>query len=172
MRNLCSRKSTNVLSYSFENFGVVLGKVLAPSRVFCQCLQNGNRQLIIKKKIGVFITDLSKVFDCLSHDSLIVKWKACRFSIDSLRLKQDYLPNRKQRTRINSPYNSWKEVLFGIPQGSVLGPLLFNILLCDLFFIVDDIDFSSYADDNTVYPIENGMEDVIFKLQNSSKMLF
>ena len=125
-----------------------------------------------QKKIGVFLTDLSKAFDCLSHDSLIVKWKACRFSIDSLRLKQDYLSNRKQRTRINSPYNSWKEVLFGIPQGSILGPLLFNILLCDLFFIVDDIDFSSYADDNTVYPIENCNEDVIFKLQNSSKILF
>ena len=45
-----------------------------------------------------------------------------------------YLANRKQRTKINSSYSSWEEILFGVPQGSVLGPLLFNIFLCDMFF--------------------------------------
>ena len=49
---------------------------------------------------------------------------------------------------------------------------LFNIFLCDLFFIMDDISFASYADDNTPYTVGNDMEDVIFKLQNSAKILF
>ena len=57
-------------------------------------------------------------------------------------------------------------------QGSILGPLLFNIFLCDLFFIIDDIDFASYADDNTPYTIGNDMEDVIFKLQKFFKNTF
>ena len=75
------------------------------------------------------------------------------------------MTNRKQRTRINSACSSWEEVLFGAPQGSILGPFLYNNFLHDLFF-------ASYADDNTPYTIGNDMEDVFFKLENSSKVLF
>ena len=151
------------MSHSFQNFSAVLGKVLAPSSVFCQCLRNGNRQLIIRKDLA---------FDCLSHDLLTVKLNAYGFSIDSLRLVQDYLENRKQRTKINSAYSSWEEILFGVSQGSILGPLLFNIFLCDLFFIMDDIDFTSYADENPPYTIGNNIEVLFSNLQNSSKILF
>ena len=54
-----------------------------------------------------------------------------------------------QRTKINESYSTWEKKLFGVPQGSILGSLLFNIFLCSLFFIVNEIDFASYADDNT-----------------------
>ena len=118
-----------------------------------------------QKRFGALLKDLSKAFDCLSHDLLIAKLNTYGFSIDSLRLVQNYLTNRKQRTRINSAYSSWEDILFGVPQGSILGPLLFNIFLCDLFFIMDDIDFASYADDNKPCTIGMVMEDVIFKLQ-------
>ena len=85
---------------------------------------------------------------------------------------QNYLSNRKQRTKINSDFSSWEEILFGVPQGSILGPLLFNIFLCDLFFIMNETDFTSYADDSTPYVVGNNMEDVIIKLQNASLTLF
>ena len=62
--------------------------------------------------------------------------------------------------------------LFGISQGSILRPLLFKFFLCDLFFIMDDIDFASYADDNTPFTIGNDTENVIFKLRNSLKIRF
>ena len=98
---------------------------------------------------GALPTDLSKAFDCLSHDLLIAKLNAYGFNIAALRLVQNYMTNCKQRTKINSDFSSWEENLFGLPQRSIFGPLLLNIFLCDLFFIMNETDFTSYADDNT-----------------------
>ena len=75
-----------------------------------------------------------------------------------------------QRTKINSEYSSWEEIMFGVPQGSILGHLLFNIFLCDLFPIMENIDIASYADDNTPYSTGNSIEEVIQKLENVEKL--
>ena len=87
------------------------------------------------KSFGVLLTDLSKAFDCLLHDHLLAKLHCYRFSLPALKLIHSYLQNRKQRTKINSTYRSWEEILFRIPQGSILGTLLFNIFYVwpDLF---------------------------------------
>ena len=68
--------------------------------------------------------------------------------------------------------NSWEEFVFGIPQGSILGPLLFNIFLCDLFFIMKETDVLSYADDNTPYRTADTVHEVIKLLERDSMMLF
>ena len=68
--------------------------------------------------------------------------------------------------------NSWEEIVFGIPQGSMLGPLLFNIFLCELFFIMKETDFLSYADDNTPYRTADTVHEVIKLLERDSMMLF
>ena len=126
-----------------------------------------------KKVFGALLTDLSKTFDCLSHDLLIAKLNAYGFSMAALRLIQNYLSNRKQRTKkINTEYSSWKQILFRIPQDSILGPLLFSIFLCDLFLIMNNFDIASYADDNTPYAVGNNIQELIGKLQNASKTLF
>ena len=125
-----------------------------------------------KKKFGALLTDLSKAFDCLPHDLLVATLNAYGFSLPALRVVLSYLSNRKQRTKINSKFSSWEEILFGVPQGSILGPFLVNIFTCDLFFIMSDIDFASYADDNTPFNVGEDIGDVIFKLQNASKTLF
>ena len=131
----------------------------------------GDNKKIFTDNKKIF-TDLSKAFGCPSHDLLIAKLNAYGFSMADLRLVQNYLSNRKQRTKINTEYSSWEEILFGVPQGSILGPLLFNIFLCDLFLIMNNTELASYADDNTPYVVGNNKDELIVRLQNASKTLF
>ena len=81
--------------------------------------------------------DLSKAFDCLNHELLIAKLEAYGFSGSALKMVHDYLSNKKQRVEINGSFSSWQESIKGVLQGSVLGPLLFNVFMNDLFFLVE-----------------------------------
>ena len=74
-----------------------------------------------RKTFGVLLTELSKAFDYLSHELLLAKLHAYGFRIPALRLVYSYLKNRNQRNKINSVYSCWEEILFGVPQGSILG---------------------------------------------------
>ena len=118
------------------------------------------------------LTYLSKAFDCLNHELLIAKLNAYGFTFPILKIVHDYLSDKKQRTRVNNSYSSWFEILFGVLQGSILGPLLFNIFLVDLFFILNKIDFTNYLDDNTSYTSSNDVNGLIKSLEEASKELF
>ena len=121
---------------------------------------------------GAFLIDLSKAFDCLDQELLFAKRNAYSFSLSALKLVHDYLSNRKQRTKVNRTYSSWLEIVFGVPQGSILDPLLFSIFLADLFFILNDVDIASYAGNNTAYVIADDINGVIASLEKVSKALF
>ena len=112
--------------------------------------------------------DLSKAFDTISHSLLLAKLKAYGFSNQALSLLQNYLCNRFQRSMINGPFSSWNEVITGGPQGSVLGPLLFNIFLNDIFLFISKCQLCNYADDNTLYKSGKNMQ----KIKNDLEMDF
>ena len=93
---------------------------------------------------GALLKDLFKAFDCLPNDLIIAKLNSHGFNLTALNLIRNYLAKRKQRTKINHSYSSWEDILFGVPQGSTLSPILFKIFLSDLFLIVDEIVAKNY----------------------------
>ena len=117
--------------------------------------------------IGAVLMDLSKAYDCLPHDLLIAKLEAYGFDLQSLTIILNYLSNRKQRVKINSIFSEWISIILGVPQGSILGPILFNIFINDLFLVALEIGLCNFADDNTAYSCEETMEIVAIKLENN-----
>ena len=121
---------------------------------------------------GALLTDLSKAFDCIDHELLIAKLYAYGFDKNSLYFIISYLKGRKRRTKINSSYSAFAEILFGVPQGAILGPLLFNIYIYDLFIENSDTDIANYTDDSTPYACSSDLNSVIFKLQKNTERIF
>ena len=130
-----------------------------------QCLDNGGVS-------GALRTYLLNTFDCILHDLLIAKLATYGFDYNSLQMLQSYLSNRKQRTKINDAYSKYCQILFGVPQGSILGPLLFNIYICDLFYDINDCDIATCADDNTPYASSSNLDASINKLEENTNNLF
>ena len=99
---------------------------------------------------------------------MIAKLHAYGFDIPALRLLHNYRTNRNQRVKIDITFSSWEEISFGVPQASILGPLSFNIFLCNLFLFIKDNDIASYADVNTPYTVHKKTEKIIKVLENTS----
>ena len=103
---------------------------------------------------------------------LIAKLNAYGFDNSSLTFIYPYLSERKQRTKINSSFSCWAEILFGVPQGSILRPLLLNAYICDLFFEVRDLEYTSFADDTTPYSCLPKMIPILEKLEKGIHSMF
>ena len=121
--------------------------------------------------LAAVLMDLSKAFDCLPHDLLIVKLKHYGVTDSSLNLISSYLTNRKQCVKLGHFKSDFESIYKGVPQGSILGPVLFNIFINDIFYFTEKSNLYNYADDNTISYASDDPNEVKSVLEKESLVL-
>ena len=87
-----------------------------------------------------------------------------------LKLKNFYLSNRYRRTKINKIFSSWSKIVFGVPQSSVLGPLLFNIYMNHLLYMNELTDARNFPDETTFHKCDSSLEDLVNRLEHDESL--
>ena len=134
-----------------------------------KCIDNWKSALDKQQYIGALFMDLSKAFDCLPHGLIIAKLHAYGLELPACNLLFSYLHGRKQRVRISNSRSSWTVLTKGVPQGSILGPLLFNIFMNDLFLFIEKCHLYNYADDNSLDSSSENLTDVLYNLRHDGR---
>ena len=166
----------------YDNIYMYMDKYLSPylcgfrrgySAQHCliHMLEQWNKAMDNKCYAGALLTDLSKAFDCINHELLIAKLEAYGFDKDSLKFILSYLTDRMHRTKLNNSLSPWANIYSGIPQGSILGPLLFNIYINDLLLFVNGKNVANYADDNTPYAMNLRLDSLVENIENDASIL-
>ena len=118
---------------------------------FLKLTDDWRQALDNKKDVAVVAIDLSKAFDSICYNSLPAKLKAYGVHDSAIKLIQSYLSGRFQRAKCNGKVSDWLPLRWGVPQGSLLGPFFFNIIVNDVNYSAGSSSLRLYADDTTQY---------------------
>ena len=132
-------------------------------------LEEWRQHLNNNKVVGGVFMDLSKAFDCVPHDLLIAKLAAYSVDENLLMYIYSYLSNRKQCVRINNVHSRFQNVISAVPQGSIVGPTLFNCFFNDLFYFIDKASVYDFADDNSLSAFESNIKNLKLILESESE---
>ena len=160
LEKLSSKQFSTLFENILSNFQCGFKKVYSIQNCILLILDKWKFAVDNSEAFGALLTDLTKAVNCLSHDILIAKLHPYGLSLTSLRLLSDCISNRKQQIKVENVYSKWQNIETGVPQQSILGPLLFNIFVFDLFLIIHNTYFVSYADDNTPYTMNQNTDSV------------
>ena len=116
-------------------------------------------------EVGVIYMDLPKAFDSLNHDLLFAKLKCYGLHQKAVQCFRSYLSNHYQCCKINNTLRDCRKNKAGVPQVYILGPLLFNIFLNNVFFFLKDANLGNYAHDSTLYAYNKNLETVTCNLR-------
>ena len=119
-----------------------------------------------KETVAVVSMGLSKAFDSIPHALLLAKLKAYGLGDTSIVLLRSYLSTRIQRVKIGDTFSEWELVRRGVPQGSVLGPVFFNVHINDLFYHIKRANLNAYADDEQLYSSDKDLETLNTRLEH------
>ena len=159
----------------YEYFVTIFSQFLSAFRKKYNCqhvllrfVEDWRKSIEDKENFGAVLMDLSKAYDCLPHRLLLCKMHAYGVSSNACKLMRSYLQSREQRAKLGGSRSEWRYITKGVPQGSILGPLFFNIYVNDLFYYLErKCALYNYADDNTVGHSSRCMDELIANLRNS-----